>query len=294
MSTEMEIGRFPPVAIVLLNWRRWPDTVRCWESLQRLSYPSYEVIVVDNGSGDDSEIQLRERCRDSLVIQSGGNLGFSGGCNLGIRAALERGAEFVWLLNNDATATPDALSRMVATALADDSVGCVGCVHYSIEDEPRVRTWGGGRICLLTGRSVQLRAPGSPDYISGASMLVPRRVIERVGLLDEEDYFMYWEDADYCFRIRAAGLRLAVAADAKIHHAEFASLGQSNPLLDRYFTESAIIFFRCYAKIPAIPIAVSVWGRLAKRMAQRRFDSASEILRIIVRGASKRPPHSRR
>jgi len=278
----------------LLNWRRWPDTVRCWESLQRLDYPSYEVIVVDNGSGDDSESQLRERCRGSRVIQSGDNLGFSGGCNRGIRAALERGAEFVWLLNNDATATPDALKRMVAAALADDSVGCVGCVHYSIDDPEQVRTWGGGRISLLTGRSVQLRAPGAPDYISGASMLIPRRAIERVGLLDEESFFMYWEDADYCFRVRAAGMHLAVAADANIRHAEFASLGRSSPLLDRYFTESAITFFRRYAKVPSIPIAVSVWGRLVKRIAQRRFESASEILRIIVRGARGGPPHSRR
>jgi GT2 family glycosyltransferase len=283
MSADLGTRSLPSVAVVLLNWRRWPDTVRCWESLRRLDYPALDIVIVDNDSGDDSESRLRERCAGSLVIQSGANLGFSGGCNRGIREALARGAELVWLLNNDATATPDALRRMVATALSDDAIGCVGAVLYSTDGTERIRTWGGGRINFLTGRSIQLTAPATPDYISGASMLIPRRVIERVGLLDEENFFMYWEDADYCFRIRAAGLKLAVAADAKVHHAEFGSLGRSNPLLDRYFTESAITFFRRHARVPVIPIAVSVCGRLVKRVLQLRFNSAWEIVRAVAR-----------
>jgi GT2 family glycosyltransferase len=283
MTPDPGIRPLPRVAVVLLNWRRWPDTVRCWESLRRLDYPAFETIIVDNGSDDGSERQLKEKCPGSLVIQSGANIGFSGGCNRGIRAALDRGAEFVWLLNNDAEATPSALGSMVAVALSDDTIGCVGSVLYSMEGADRIRAWGGGRISFLTGRSVQLLAPGSPDYISGASMLIPRSTLQRVGLLDEQHFFMYWEDADYCFRIRAAGLTLAVATDAKVRHAEFGSLGRENPLLDRYFTESAVTFFRRHARAPLIPILASVCGRLAKRLLQLRFASALEIVRGITK-----------
>lgn len=108
------MSRPPLVYIVILNWNGWQDTLACVTSCCALTWPEYRLLVVDNGSTDGSEAILRDRLATGEVLQSGGNLGFAGGNNVGIRHALAAGAEYVWLLNNDTEVAPDALSELVA------------------------------------------------------------------------------------------------------------------------------------------------------------------------------------
>lgn len=268
------------VAIVVLNWNGWKDTVACVKSLQSLEACDSEILVVDNGSTDASEARIREAFPSLVLLQTGANLGFGGGCNVGIRHALQHGAEYVWLINSDATADPGALSAMVRLADQNPRVGAVGSVLFEANDVTRVQLWGGGRVNLWSGRSTHCRSPGRIDFVSGASVLLRRAALEQVGLFDEASFFMYWEDTDLAFRMRKAGWQLAVAQDSRIWHKESASLGFGNPLLDQYATQSSVRFLRRHAPIASVSVLLTLIRMVVKRILIGRPDR----LRAVIRG----------
>jgi GT2 family glycosyltransferase len=124
MSTLQEDAR---VAVVVLNWRAAEETLRCLDSLLAMNAPRLEVVVVDNGSGDGSFEMLEAYGRGVTVINSGANLGYAGGNNLGIQHALENGVDWVWVLNNDTTVAPDCLAKLLdASVEADVRVPTIG------------------------------------------------------------------------------------------------------------------------------------------------------------------------
>ena len=159
-------------------------------------------------------------------------------------AFILRGADYVWLINSDSTADPHALSELVRKADQNCGLGSVGSVVYEADIADRIQLWGGGWVRLWSGQSTHRRLPGPLDFISGASVLLRREAIADVGFFDESTFFMYWEDTDLSFRLRRAGWHLAVAEDSRVWHKQSASLGKRNPLLDQYFTQSAIRFLR--------------------------------------------------
>ncbi len=271
----------PHVAIVVLNWNGWQDTLACVASLQSLDYANFHIVLVDNGSTDGSEEQFRHALPTVELLQTGSNLGFGGGCNVGIRHALAAGAEYVWLINSDATADPGALSALVRLAEGNPAIGAVGSVLLDADAAARVQLWGGGRVGLWLGRSVHCRSAGTTmDFVSGASMLLRPAALEQVGLFDDASFFMYWEDTDLGFRLRKAGWTLAVAADSTIRHKQSASLGLGNPLLDEYATRSCVRFLRRHAPIPAISAALMLIRMVVKRILIGRSDR----LRAVIRG----------
>jgi GT2 family glycosyltransferase len=255
------------VAIVVLNWNGWKDTQMCLSSLRQLNYNNYEVIVVDNGSSDDSVDRIRSDSPEVTIIENGENRGFAGGCNAGIGHALSNTSDFVWLLNNDTIVDPEALRRLVDKAREDRRIAVVGSAIYFMEEPHSLQAWGGGRVNFCLGRSRHFLAPvrdDAVDFITGARMLVSREGFESVGLLDEQ-FFMYWEDADLCFRVRKAKWKLAVAGDSRIWHKGSASVGKNSVSLDRYFNTSAAQFFRRHATVPFVPLYMGGGLRLAKR-----------------------------
>lgn len=279
-------GLKPDVFIVLLNWNGWRDTIKCLTSLKGLDYPSYRVVVVDNGSTDDSLLQIRGIFPGIAIIESGKNLGFAGGCNSGIRYALREEALFIWLLNNDTEVDPGALRALVETAEADSRIGAVGSAIYSMTEPERLQAWGGGYVNFWLGRSRHFVEPVGDDqiqFLTGASLLLRRSVVESIGLFDEA-FFMYWEDADYCFRLRQAGWRLAVAAKSKVRHKEQGSVGRRNVLLDSYFSRSATRFFRKRATIPFI----SIWTGIVLRIMKRAVTGDWERVRAVWKGGTWR------
>lgn len=271
----------PRVAIVVLNWNGWQDTLACIASLQALDYASYRIVLVDNGSTDGSAEQFQRLPPTVSLLQTGANLGFGAGCNVGIRHALAAGAEYVWLINSDATVDPGALTAMVRLAGENLRLGAVGSVLFHADAVTQVQLWGGGRVGLWLGRSVHcLNAAPPLDFVSGASMLLRCVALEQVGLFDDSRFFMYWEDTDLCFRLRKAGWSLAVADDSKIWHKQSASLGLGNPLLDEYATQSCVRFLRCHAPSPFISVGLMLVRMLAKRLLVGRLDR----LRAVIRG----------
>ena len=260
------------VCIVVLNWNGWQDTIGCVESLMRLDYANFCVLVVDNGSTDGSQLHLKTALPNTELLQTGANLGFGGGCNVGMRHALAAGADYVWLVNSDATVAPGALTALVQVAEKNPAVGAVGSVVLEAGSVDQVQLWGGGRVNLWLGRSSHCVSPGGIDFVSGASMLLRRAAIEGVGLFDDANYFMYWEDTDLGFRLRKAGWQLAVAADSRLWHKESASLGFGNPVLDAYATRSCVRFLRRHAPMPGLSVALMLIRMLVKRVLVGRPD----------------------
>lgn len=202
-----------------------------------------------------------------IFIQTGNNLGFSGGNNIGIRYALKKGDfGYIWLLNNDTKINRDALTALVETARADPKKGAVGSVIYEMGEPEKIQIWGGARINFLRGVTHCFKTPVPSErlhYIAGSSLLLKRKVLEEVGLFDE-GFFLYWEDSDLCFRMRKAGWKLAVAEKSKIWHKGGASFNRTNLYLIINFYVSSVRFFRKHAPISILPVFVNVTLKILK------------------------------
>lgn len=246
--------RFPFVCIVILNWNGWRDTLECVESCRGLTWPNFRIVLVDNGSTNGSEERLRSQLPDVDVIQSGSNLGFAGGCNVGIRYALNSGADLVWLLNNDAVTDHEALTRLVEAMEGDASAGIAGSKIYYYDDPLRIWFAGGlwekGRL-RLRHRGAQQLDKGQFDRIcemgsvSGCSMLIRAAVIQAIGLMDES-YFLYWEDVEWCARAAEHHYRVLFVPDSHIWHKVSASAGQRSFSQYYYWTRNGFAFLRRY------------------------------------------------
>jgi GT2 family glycosyltransferase len=268
----------PRVVVIILNWNGAPDTIRCVRKVQRLGVEGSRCLVVDNGSSDDSVAAIREVCPDVPLHETGENLGFAGGCNAGIRVAMEHGADYVWLLNNDAVPASGALDALLAVAEADAGVGAVGSVLRYLQDPLRVQTWGGGWHWPWLGAAINWRrpVPGAwVTYLVGASLLLRTRALEEVGLLDA-GFFMYREDVDLCVRLRRAGWTLAVAPESTVYHAVGGS-STGAAQRDRWIAASAVRYYRKQAPWPGAALAVETAGKMAARVFRGEWDRARTV-----------------
>lgn len=264
---------------VVLNWNRAHDTVACVHSLQAQSQQALRIVVIDNGSTDGSEPFLRSHLTGVEIIQSGRNLGFGGGCNIGLRQALQQGAKYVWLLNNDATVSPETLRAMVSLAESEPGLGAVGAVIHDADGSQQVQCWGGGVVNTWLGRSTPNLKPGELDYLTGACLLLRVEALNQVGLFDEQRYFMYWEDVDLSFRLRRAGWDLGVAAQTCVWHEASSSLGKRSPLSDRYATCSVVRFLRSYARCPALSVFLNITTRMMARLVRGQWRRLAAVYR---------------
>lgn len=271
----------PLVYVVLLNWNGWQDTVKCIESLKSLTYPNYEIVVLDNSSTDDSVARIREAHPDVTLIETGANLGFAGGNNVGIRYALDRGADYIWLLNNDTKVFANTLEALVTVAEDDHTIGILGSPIYEMDEPEILQTWGGGHINMVLGRATRCKKGDIPDYVTGASMFVRGKVFDTVGLLDDK-FFMYWEDADFSLRATKYGWKIYVEPQARVLHKESASVGLKSYHQFRMYTESSLYFFDKHSPHPFLTKFSSIFSRLAKRLSQ--LDSSG--LLAILKGVS--------
>ena len=238
----------PCVYLITLNWNRCEDTLACLDSLQALTYPNCRILVVDNGSTDNSVAAVQTSFPEVKLIETGRNLGFAGGFNMGIRYALSQGAEYTFLLNNDTLVDPALLDDLLKYARPE--VGLMGPAIFYVDAPERIWSTGGGLHPILMemtgnhGRKQALpRTPIERKFLSGCALLIRREVFERVGLLDER-FFMYYEDLDFSVRAGAAGFRLLLVPQARLWHKVSISSGGSDSPAERYWmARSSVLFF---------------------------------------------------
>jgi len=243
---------FPEVTIILLNWNGLKDTTECLDSLKNIDYPNYKVVLVDNNSfGNDVEI-IRENYGNfiSKIIINENNLGFSGGNNIGIKAAMEMGSDYIMLLNNDTVVEPDFLSVMINEFKKSLEIGIVSPMINFYSDKNKVWSAGGfiskykasGFTYGYNKADFKFNYTKHCTFASGCCLLIKRNVIESVGLLDE-NYFLYLEDTDYCYRVNKAGFKILYAGNSKIYHKVNATTARSNALLPLYYSMRNRLYF---------------------------------------------------
>ena len=230
------------IAIIVLNWNNAEDTLTCLDSLANINEPGVEVIVVDNGSDDDSWSVLQSHVTNTTVLETGANLGYAGGNNFGIRYALARGAEYVCILNNDVTVSSDFLAPLI-DALQPPDIGVATPLIADMNQPDQIWALGSGvnwqtaavsRLCAGEAIS-RFRHNDSMgvEIASGAAMLIKRIVLEQVGLLDEA-FFLYYEEIDWCLRVRQAGHHILAVPTSRVWHKVSATLGETSPIIDYY------------------------------------------------------------
>jgi len=226
-SESNERSHYRKVSIIILNWNGVKDTIECLESLKKITYPNYDVIVVDNGSsGNDVEV-LRQKYGDRIyIIENDKNYGLSKGRNIGIRYALERGADYMQILDNDIVVAPDFLTQLINVAQTDPNIGVAGPKIYHYE-QPEKLGYAGRYMNYWTGFVVD-RAKGKTDcgqfeditdvdYATGGSMLISRNALLKVGLMDER-FFFWYEDIEFCTRVIRGNFRVVFVPQAKMWH----------------------------------------------------------------------------
>ena len=322
-ATELASSR---VYVVILNWNGWRHTIECLESVLQLRGVSVVAVVCDNGSSDGSLEQIvswasadtpaertaflphgpvakpldHELLRRSQVeqgartqaqvvlIDNGANLGFAGGCNVGIRFALAQAdCSHVWLLNNDSVVPADSLQALLAFVRVRPGVGICGSqVRYY--DRPGIVQSFGGLLnrWLCTTHSIacgdpadaELRHPSHIDFVPGASMLVSRAFLERTGLM-AEGYFLYFEEIDWAERGRPAFQPAVCPASLVFHHGS-ASIGSPSEKSDRglrseyYLLRGRLLFARRFypARLPVVYLGLL--GSLLARLKRRQWVRA--------------------
>jgi GT2 family glycosyltransferase len=260
----------PRVSVIIVNWNGWQDTLECLESLYKINYPNYDVVLIDNHSTDKSLEKIKDYAKGKIkpqssffnsqsvnkplevveytedeyfetpqktnhqlfLIQNQDNYGFAGGNNRGIEFALKHlKPDYVLLLNNDTVVNKNFLTELVKVAEKNDN-GFLGAKNYFYQDKNVLQTVGGGNfdpekvIALHIGSGQidegQYDHDFTIDYVCGACMLCKVDMIQKIGLMDPE-FFMYWEDVDWCIRGSNAGYKSVYAHKSKIWHKVSAS-----------------------------------------------------------------------
>lgn len=291
----------PEIHIILVNWNGWRDTVECIASLEGLEYPRVEIVVVDNGSTNDSVRELRRHCPDHTLLLSERNRGFAGGTNLGIRYAMRQGADYLWILNNDTVVEPESLDALLERMRESGRTGICGSRLVYLDQPDVLQALGGGTYNRWLGitRYIGEGAPARMKvdageierqlaYVSGASMLVSRRFIEEVGLMNEE-YFLYYEELDWMERAEGR-FELGFAPDSIVYHKEGASIkantlqrNRKSKLADYYQLRNRIRFTRNYHPFMLPTVYLGLCAALLNRIYRLQWDRVPMILGLMAR-----------
>ncbi|UJP65993.1 glycosyltransferase family 2 protein [Mongoliitalea daihaiensis] len=257
------------VAIIILNWNGYEHSRNCLDSLAKLTYSNFQVLLVDNASVDGSGTRLKEEFPSVIFLQNEQNLGFTGGNNVGITYALEHGFSYVMLLNNDTLVAPDFLKHMVDMLANDASIGIVQPLILWMEDPEKIWSAGGEfqpwlGISKTKGDRAALESyrfsSQALDWVTGCCMLVPSKVIQELGPL-QASFFAYFEDVDWSLRIRKAGYQLLLSNESIIYHEGNASSkkaskeGTLSPTVFYLHARNQLFLIRRHLFFPAILLA---------------------------------------
>ncbi len=334
----------PKIAIIIVNWNGWEDTIECLESLYQINYPKYEVILIDNNSEDVSVDKIKEYCLGEIevksqffdyqadnkpikiieytnlelesttthgmdkiqnvpnriltLIENDKNYGFAKGNNVGIQYALNSSdSKYILLLNNDTVVDKEFLNEMVTVAECKDKIGFVGPKVYIYDKKAILQMAGGSKVDLKHGEVDEIGFHNldngeydhyfEPDYVGGTCMLIKRELIEEIGLLDT-NYYMYWEDADWCFRGRKYGYESGYSFKSKIWHKYGAS--SDTPFKMYYFTRNRLYFMKKnttrkhFIQFALFLGAVTLYKSLYQLINQKDLKMSNSYLKGFIDG----------
>ena len=242
----------PFVSIISINYNQSQVTLEFLDSIFNITYPFFEVIIVDNGSPSDNPDILKQKFPQINLIKSEKNLGFASGNNLGIQAAK---GKYLLFINNDTEVEPDFLEPLVKTISQDATIGMVSpkIKFYFSNDKNTIQYAGAVGINPYTGRGSKIGSfatdQGQYDDIRetalghGATMMVPMKIIKEVGLMPDI-FFLYYEEHDWCEHIKRSGYKVYYVGTSTVYHKESMSVGKNSPLKMYYMTRGRLLFTR--------------------------------------------------
>ncbi len=268
------------VTIIVINWNNYDDTKECLNSLGKVTYPDYKIIVIDNNSSDGSGERIKNEFPQYAYIQNKENLGFAEGNNVGIEHALGEKADFVWILNNDVIVKPDSLVELVKATEKFDKIGILGSKIYYYPETLKIFS-AGAEIIPWSGKSVSLGQDEldngqydkvkEVDYISGCSLFISANMLNEVGLLDKR-YFMYYEEADLAVRARKKGWKVMYIPASIIWHKHASTVKRYNLLSEYYLTRNHLLFTKM--NYPWFLLTALIWSlryNFINHLAMRRW-----------------------
>lgn len=241
----------PLVSIILLNYNQLQVTLECLESLKKLTYKNYEVILVDNASKENPSNIVKERYPHVKLILNDVNLGFTGGNNVGMKIAK---GDYFFILNNDTEiASENLLEKLIEPFTKDPAIGMVSPKIRYFHHPNIIQYAGYTKINPFTGRNKQVgekeedrgqhNTPGYTDYANGAAMLVKREVINKVGVFPDH-FFIYYEELDWCSQTLKNGFKIYYQADVYLLHKESITMGKASAIKTYYNNKNRILFMR--------------------------------------------------
>ncbi len=277
----LEVTEYPKVCIIILNWNGLQDTIECLESIRKITYPCYEVIVVDNAStGNDTRV-LREKFGDYIrLIENHKNYGFAEGNNIGMRYALSNNPspDYFLLLNNDTIVAPDFLTELVKVAESDPVIGIVGpeIYFYDFKGSKNVIWSAGGEVCWWRepfyyhlgqthNDSPKYQVVKDVGFVSGAAMMLKRHVVEEISFLNSQ-YFFGYEEIECCLKARVAGYKIIYVPNAKVWHKALKRYRSGynptigDPAVYYYLIRNSFSPLIYYYHLVLLPILLFKWG----------------------------------
>lgn len=235
------------IVVIVLNWNGQEDTLACLKSLEG-ARGQFEVLVVDNGSTDDSIKAIKQAFPEVNLIELAENTGFAAGNNTGIKKALGMGAKKVVLLNNDTEVSANLIESL--DKISDpENVGLAGPLVYYFSNRSRIwpsagkyYPWIANFVGAKTIEQATKLRPEQISFLSGCCVLIKKELIAKIGLLDE-DFFAYFEDTDYSLRAKSAGFDLKIATDTKVYHkVSQATGGRYSDIYTYLFNRNNLLF----------------------------------------------------
>lgn len=261
----------PHVVTIILNNKRRDDTLACLASLEQNTYENHSIIVLDNGSSDDTVQVIQSSFPTVQILELTENRGYAGNNNIGLKMVLDQQVDWVFVLNDDTIVDSDCLSLLVEVGESDRKIGIVGPMVYHYSEPELIQSAGGylsgyweaGHFAQNEADQGQFVKPRFVDWISGCAILVRREVIEQVGLLDER-FFCYWEEIDWCLRASQSGWNIIHAPQAKLWHKGVQPDYHPNPWVTYYVTRNRFLML---AKHHAPLIAwIVAWGQTLRTL----------------------------
>lgn len=280
----------PKVVVIIVIWNGVEDTLECLRSLLQDGYPNFEIVIVDNGSTDGSAETLREKKFPVRILSAAGNLGFTGGNNLGLAEAQRLGARYAFLLNNDTTLEPGAIGALVETAEARGGIGiCAPVMHYF--DDPSRIWFAGAQLSLPRAEALhdgalhpnRSSAPYHTPWVSGCAMLVRMVAVEQVGGFDDR-FFLTWEDVDWCVRMRAEGWLVMVVPKARIFHKCARSGMRLKGIRSYYAVRNSLLLAAKHAGFGYCSALLYVLARHLRGALRGHSQERREIFNTIMEG----------
>jgi GT2 family glycosyltransferase len=287
--------RFPKISIIILNMNGKEVLKDCLCSIRQIDYPNYEVIVVDNNSSDGSQAFIKETFSDTYLIENEINVGVPEGQNIGIRAALLRGADYIFTSNNDVIFDRNVLRELLKALEHDMTIGIAGVVMYSMEHRTRIEE-AGGKIEWAKGITVQTHAGETEDPVPNirdvdyvSFFLADPRMLQSIGLFNK-CYFAYFEEADLCLRIKKAGYRVVCVSSARVWHKHSYTAKKIGGFIEYYYTRNKFWFYKKYAtrkqfiSLILYFFAIKFWRNTIGQTLEGNFKGFKGMCRGVLDG----------